>query len=223
MSKHKYNSKLDMGLHEYLYKGSYLVGDEGMPLLLDNAYIDLPKDFISIKDVLKGKFDLEDRKKYIHFFEYDKEFNDFLYDIEENISIIQQFAGIVGPDCTMLSGAAPLCNKVQVFYSRAVTYYLQTKGINVILLARWCDEKSLDYALDGIPNNAIICVSPYGCTKTREQRIIFKQGLQKLIQTKNPKHIYVYGQINKKIFCGIPSEKLTLIYSKLDKVHGRGC
>ena len=217
-----FNSKLDCNVHAYLYEGAKLVGKEGMPLLKNNKNVDIPNGFISIKKIIKGDYTQEDKKKFIHFFEYDQEFNQFLYDIRSNMSVIQQFAGVVGPDCTMLSGDAPIIKKLQVFYSRAVTFYLQKHGIPVLILARWCDIESLDYALDGIPENSVICVSTYGAIKYKFQRENFRHGLLQLIEKKKPVKIIVYGRFNKLIFQGLPKNLFINIPSDLDIAFNRG-
>lgn len=86
--------------------------------------------------------------------------------------------------------------------NRAVGYFLQKNGIPVIPNIRWSDESSFEYCFLGVPKNSIVSVSTHGCITSRDERKMFRIGLEAMISVLNPKTILVHGYMPDEIFGG---------------------
>ena len=93
--------------------------------------------------------------------------------------------------------------------SRAIGYYLQSKGMYVIPNIRWGDERTYTtvelpekIAFLGAPKHSILSVGTYGCVKTTESKRYFREGLVAMLDELEPEVVLVYGSMPKQIFHG---------------------
>ena len=86
------------------------------------------------------------------------------------------------------------------YRNRALAYWLQNNGIEVIPNVRFGDERTYSFCFDGIEENKTIAVGTHGCIKRKEDRIFFKVGLDRTVKRLSPKTIVVYGAAPDCIF-----------------------
>jgi len=55
------------------------------------------------------------------------------------------------------------------YRNRAVGYWLQSEGIKIVPNVRWGDERTYNFAFDGVPCGGTVAVSSHGCIKSREE------------------------------------------------------
>lgn len=95
----------------------------------------------------------------------------------------------------------PLCLQMaNTYMNRAIGVYFQNNGVKVIPNVRWGDERSYDFAFDGLEANGIYAVSTLGCIKRDEDKIRFIGGLREMVKRLNPKKILVHGTMPEYIF-----------------------
>ncbi len=187
---------LDDGFQAYLTKGAELVGNAGIPMMLDLKNTQIPRGLIPFNKINSSP----DKCKYVHFYMHDKSFASILTSTNRYIDKLKQFDGVITPDCSMLIGQAQCLQQTNTYFNRAVGYYLQTQGIPVIPNIRWSDEQSFEYCFLGVPKNSIVCISTHGCIKSSIQKKIFKIGLAEMIKQLSPSAILVHGFMPSSVF-----------------------
>ncbi len=186
----------DDGFQNYLTEDAVLVGEPGIPVLMDLGNTDVPKDMIPFS---KAK-NTPNKRQYVHFYEHDKEFSTVLTGTKKHLDLLKQFDGVITPDCTMMIGQAPCLQQANTYMNRAVGYYLQKNGIPVIPNVRWSDESSFNYCFLGIPHHSIVSISTHGCITSREERRMFKTGLSAMMFELQPHTVLVHGYMPDEIF-----------------------
>lgn len=186
----------DDGFQSYLTEGAILVGEPGIPVLMDLHNTQIPNDMIPFTKAKK----CTNKRQYVHFYEHDKEFSRVLTATDKYLDLFKQYDGVITPDCSLLIGQSKCLQQANTYMNRAVGYYLQKNGIPVIPNIRWSDESSFEYCFLGVPKNSIVSVSTHGCIKSQNQRIMFKKGLKAMINELSPKIVLVHGYMPEDIF-----------------------
>jgi len=84
--------------------------------------------------------------------------------------------------------------------NRAVGFYLQRQGIPVIPNIRWSDESSFEYCFLGVHPGSIVSVSTHGCIQDKKQKLMFKIGLEAMLEALSPSTVLVHGYMPEEIF-----------------------
>ena len=87
-----------------------------------------------------------------------------------------------------------------LYRNRALGYWLQSNGIEVIPNVRWSDERSLEFAFEGLPKRSTVAISTYGCIQKKYDRDNFKKGLEKMVVELKPETIVNYSRTPDDIF-----------------------
>ncbi len=186
----------DDGFQNYLTEDAVLVGEPGIPVLMDLGNADIPKDMIPFS---KAKT-TTNKRQYVHFYEHDKEFSTVLTGTKNYLDLLKQFDGVITPDCTMMIGQAPCLQQANTYMNRAVGYYLQKNGVRIIPNVRWSDESSFAYCFLGVPKHSIVSISTHGCITSKEERKMFKIGLRAMMHELEPHTVLVHGYMPDEIF-----------------------
>jgi hypothetical protein len=145
-------------------------------------------------------------EEYILFYEHDKTFGDVLKNPKKYLEEFKKFKGIITIDASLYRDMPLIAQIANVYRSRAIGYYYQKHGINVICNCRWSDERSYTncilpekFAFLGIPKNNVISVGSYGCIQGKENKKYFIEGFREMMKELNPKVVIIYGAIPKQI------------------------
>lgn len=186
----------DDGFQNYLTEDAVLVGNAGIPMMMNLGNVDVPKDMIPFSKAKRT----DNKRQYVHFYEHDKEFSAVLTGTKYYLDLLKQFDGVITPDCTMMIGQSPCLQQANTYMNRAVGYYFQKNGIPVIPNIRWSDESSFEYCFLGVPKNGIVSISTHGCITSKDQRQMFKTGLEAMLNVLEPKKVLVHGYMPDEIF-----------------------
>ena len=77
--------------------------------------------------------------------------------------------------------------------------YWQSKGITVIPTVGWSDEQSFDFCFDGVPREATVTISTFGCWRDKIARDLFMKGYERMLEVLNPQMVLVYGTEKHKL------------------------
>lgn len=187
---------LDDGFQAYLTENAELIGDPGIPNLLNLNNVQIPKALIPFNKINKEI----DKSKYVHFYIHDYQFSQILTSTNKYIDRLKQFDVVITPDCSMLIGQSKCLQQTSTYFNRAVGLYLQKQGIPIIPNIRWSDEKSFEYCFLGVPKHYILSISTHGCIRSKKQKEIFKLGLGEMIQRLEPSSIIVHGYMPSSVF-----------------------
>ena len=151
----------------------------------------VPFDKIRNKDISQS---------FIHFFLPDVKFKQLLNHPERYLKTFAAARGVVSPDFSLYRNA-PLCIQMRnCLYSRLVTRYYQRRGVAVIVVARWGDERSLSFCFDGIEKGAEVAIGTQGCIRSTESKRIFVVGLREMFKRVEPTRVHVYGDMPDEVF-----------------------
>lgn len=186
----------DDGFQAYLTEGATIVGEPGIPMLMKLDNVQIPKDLVPFSKVNICK----NRRQYVHFYLHDRAFSTVLTATTRYLDILKLFDGVISPDCTMMIGQSPCLQQANTYMNRAVGFYLQKSGIPVIPNIRWSDESSFAYCFLGVHPNSIVSVSTHGCIATKQQRTMFRIGMEAMLDVLRPSAVLVHGYMPSDIF-----------------------
>jgi hypothetical protein len=192
---------IDDGFQSYLTEGAEFIGDEGIPMMLDLRNTEIPNGLVSFAKCKKAN----DKRQYLHFYIHDYRFASVLTSTKRYLELFRSFDGVIAPDPTIMIGQSKCLQATNVYFSRAVGYYLQRNGIPVIPNARWGEESTYSFAFSGIPKHSIVAVGSNGCMAKDKSnasivREAFKKGLPAMLNAIEPEAVVVYGRMPEDIF-----------------------
>ena len=171
-------------------KGAKLVGKYDMPELKPCIYA-APHDPIMFHMAKSTK---EPQNRWFHFFEDDYQFERIWNRPDAYLPILKRFEGGISPDFSMYLDMPKAQQVWNCWRNRAMAYWMQENGLNVIPNACWGDEESLEWAFDGLPNNSVLALTTQGCMqKTDYRKQVLVNGIHELIRQKHPTKLVVYG------------------------------
>ena len=186
----------DDGFQAYLTEGATIVGDPGIPMLMKLDNVQVPKDILPF-----GKVNVcNNKRQYVHFYQHDKEFSRVLTATTRYLDVLKLYDGVITPDCTMMIGQSPCLQQANTYMNRAVGFYLQKNGIPVIPNVRWSDESSFAYCFLGVHPGSMVSVSTHGCIDTKEQKTMFRIGMEAMLEALKPPIVLVHGYMPDEIF-----------------------
>lgn len=189
-------NRFDDGFQSYLVEGVNFVGNPPMPEILNLQNNSVPKELIPFSQLKYNK----NKRGYIHFYIHDKVFQTFIANVKNYLHLLSEYDGVITPDCSIAIGQQSYLQMTNTYFNRAIGAYLQKYGIPVIPNVRWGDEKTYSFCFNGIPKHSIVAISTHGCIKTNAQKLIFRNGLAKMIEILAPTDVLVYGYMPNSIF-----------------------
>lgn len=207
---------LDDGFQQYLTEGATFVGAAGIPMLmaLDNAQV--PRDIIPFTKARSSA----NKRQYVHFYQHDKEFSVVLTATKRYLDLLKMYDGVITPDCTMMINQSPCLQQANTYMNRAVGFYLQKNGIPVIPNIRWSDESSFEYCFLGVHKGSMVSVSTHGCIKSKEQKRMFKTGLEAMLDDIQPEIVLVHGKMPDEVFSSFKNQVTFHRYaSEFERTH----
>ena len=207
---------LDDGFQQYLTEGATFVGAAGIPMLmaLDNAQV--PRDIIPFTKARSSA----NKRQYVHFYQHDKEFSVVLTATKRYLDLLKMYDGVITPDCTMMINQSPCLQQANTYMNRAVGFYLQKNGIPVIPNIRWSDESSFEYCFLGVHKGSMVSVSTHGCIKSKEQKRMFKIGLEAMLDAIQPEIVLVHGKMPDEVFSSFKNQVTFHRYaSEFERTH----
>lgn len=196
--------------------------DDGFnPELVGNAYFDglleIPKikaincSIIPDKMIPINKLSATDNySEIIVPYVYDNEFGDIVKSPQKYVDVFKKFPAIVSLDNSVYPNSPLSVQIANTYRNRALGYYFQSQGLNVIPNIRWGDERSYTtclfpecFAFLGAPKNSILCVGTYGACKTKEEKHHLRHGLIAMLDTLTPKTVLIYGAMPDEVFHGL--------------------
>lgn len=135
--------------------------------------------------------------KGVHFFIDDYQFERVWNNPDAYIEKLSRYACVMAPDFSPY-GNMPLATQLFNHYRKHwVAAYWQWKGITVIPTIRCStDERSLEWYLDGEPENSIVAFSSMWIREDRSE--IYEAGereFKTMIDTLHPSKVIVYGKL----------------------------
>ena len=80
-----------------------------------------------------------------------------------------------------------------IYRSRQIGSFYQSKGIKVIPTISWAEEETFCFCFEGIPEGSIVAVSTVGVKENPGALDIWRAGMDAMIERINPSLILCYG------------------------------
>lgn len=222
----------------FMFKDAEFVLGSDIPICNSTKDV-IPHELISYEDakhIYKTKFNTEPDffvDAFVHFYIDDQKFDGSRDGIWNNpykaLDIIRHFAGAITPDFSTNADFPDAIKRYNTFRMRAFGHWLISNNITVINNVRWGTVETWNYCFDGIPLNSIISIGTVASGLHKlENRPLFEEGLNLLIEKIKPSAIVVYGSSKYSFFdelkqsginiVSFPS-KTSLAFSKRKEVH----
>lgn len=135
----------------------------------------------------------------VHFFIDDYHFECLWQKIEKYVNMLREAKVVVGPDFSVYEDMPIAMQVYNIYRNRAVTAYLQSRGVKVIPVISWSDEDSFKWCFDSIEIGSFVAVSSNGVTKNKSALQAFLKGYRKMKEKIQPSKILFVGRVPKEL------------------------
>ena len=135
----------------------------------------------------------------ICFYCSDSGFQPILSNPQRYAEKMKQYQCVVGLDASPFDNMPLVVQKSQIYLNLGITYYYGLLGIKVIPNVRAGNDETLGM-LDAIPRETLIAIGTNGFTWRKENRDIFRNQLNIIVDELRPLGIIVYGRVYDFIF-----------------------
>ena len=178
-----------LNLEKAQYEG---IGKYDIPEILPVYELPEITEWIGFNYVLS---DEHPEGKAVHFFIDDYQFERVWNNPDKYIEKLKKYVCVASPDFSPY-GDMPLCLQIYNHYRKHwVARYFQENGITVIPTIRCStDKRSLNWYLDGEPEESIVIISSMWATTSEEMKQAFLKEFKKMKNKLNPTKVFVYGK-----------------------------
>lgn len=141
----------------------------------------------------------ERKNNNIHFYIDDYQFERVWNSPQKYVEFLKQFKTVIAPDFSLYTDLPKMTQLWNLFRSRALAYFWQKNGVNVIPNVTWSNKESFEFCFDGLPKNSTIALSSVGCTKNPTALLNFCEGYLKACEILEPTNIIFYGKIPESL------------------------
>ena len=129
----------------------------------------------------------------IHCFIDDYQIERLWNDPDKYVDILKEYQCFLTPDYSLYL-SMPMPMKIwNIYRSRMIGAYYQTKGIKVIPTISWAEKETFDFAFSGIQEGASVAISTIGVKENKNSNQIWVDGIKEMINRIKPKTILEYG------------------------------
>lgn len=193
MVNYKDNPRLDVFKSE-LVEGAFFSPNYEFPMLERSC--EKPIKAIPFDKIMKTK----DYAQWVHFYIHDYCFERIWNNPKQYLNLLKKFDGVITPDFSLYR-ELPLSMQIwNTYRNRALAYWLQSNGINIVPNVRWGDERTYAFVFEGFSQGGTYAVGTNGCIRDKQDRYYFKKGLEKMVEKLKPNTILNYQGTPKDIF-----------------------
>ena len=158
-----------------------------MPTIKNDNFI--PDDLIGFNYAKTSK----NKKCGIHFYVDDYQFERVWNYPEKYVEILWEYDCILSPDFSLYMDM-PMPMKIwNIYRSRQIGAYYQSRGIKVIPTISWAEKETFEFCFQGIPKESIVSVSTIGVKEKKDALAIWHDGMTEMIKRIKPSAIIIYG------------------------------
>ena len=158
-----------------------------MPIIKNDHFI--PSELVGFNYAKTNK----DKNVGIHFYVDDYQFERVWNYPEKYIDVLIEYDCILSPDFSLYMDM-PMPMKIwNIYRSRQIGAYYQSKGIKVIPTISWAEADTFEFCFQGIPKGSIVSVSTIGVKDDLNALFIWREGMREMIKQIKPSAILIYG------------------------------
>ena len=178
-------------LNTRLLDGLAVTPDLEMPIIRDDL-LDIPEEIARWDRKYK-----EHKGDTVHLYTEDYRFEVWWSrpELTTEKMIESGWAAVFSPDFSAFRDWNINNQRQNVFRSRLLGAYAQSRGIPVIPTIQWAGPKSYEFCFDGIPEGSMVSISTVGVHRDREARLLFLKGYEEMIDRIRPRAVLAYGKL----------------------------
>lgn len=158
-----------------------------MPIIRNNDFI--PSELIGFNYAKTN----ERKDVGIHFYVDDYQFERVWNDPEKYLDILMEYDCILSPDFSLYMDM-PMPMKIwNVYRSRQIGAYYQSKGLIVIPTISWAEKETFEFCFQGVPEGSVVSISTIGVKRDKDALKIWEDGVTAMIERIKPSAIIIYG------------------------------
>lgn len=158
-----------------------------MPIIKRCDYV--PEKLIGFNYAKSSK----DKRAGIHFFVDDYQFERVWNAPEKYFDVLLNYDCVLSPDFSLYMDM-PMPMKIwNVYRSRQIGVFYQSKGLNVIPTISWAEPETYSFCFQGVEQNSTVAVSTIGVKRDKDALKIWVDGMDAMIEQIKPSTILVYG------------------------------
>ena len=181
----------------YLIDGARRTGPDGYPIIEKWMVADKVPDEVYQWDC---RYEVKNPKKTgMSFYCKDEGFTPILNNPHNYVEKLSKYQCVIGMDASPYDNMPLVVQKSQIYTNLAITYYFGSQGLKVIPNVRAGNDETLGM-LDAIPRETLIAIGTNGFTWRKENRDIFRNQLNIIVDELRPLGIIVYGRVYDFIF-----------------------
>lgn len=189
-----YLDKYDI-FKSYLVRTATFAGEEEFPVIKSCNMI--PNRIVPFSEAMKKNWN--DYNCWVCFYELDFLFIRIWNNPKSYLKKLKRFNGVISCDFSLYANMPLVMQKYHIYMGRAIANWLIENGINVIPNVRLGDERSYQFAFDGLNKNEVIAIGTIGTTKDKIERELIVSSIIKTIDVLEPTDIIIYGSLPKEI------------------------
>jgi hypothetical protein len=180
--------------HSELEKGACFSENNQFPMLMPTFF--RPEQAIPFDKALNAK----EKQQWVHFYIDDYRFERIWNNPKRYLPILRRFDGVITPDFSLYEDMPRAMQIWNTYRNRALGFWLQKKGLNVIPSLNWSDEKSYSFCFEGIARGCNVAISSYGTLRNPRNKELYTNGLEAMLDILAPHAIIHYSAAPKKIW-----------------------
>lgn len=199
--------------------GSPVAGEWQVPVLNGFTSSSIPGELIAFDDRKRSS---DPRNSGIHFYRNDSKFASVLKNPLSWVNAFMDFGYVLTPDISLGDDMPCWMRQHITCLSRAVGVIWQQRGMNVIPSLRWRYNEDLPFVTAGIAVGGTIAVSNYGFRSELSERIIFRSGLEEILEILQPEKVLLYGSADPNLRALLDNKTDLFVYqSPIDLQRSR--
>jgi hypothetical protein len=176
------------------------VGPEGVPILKAEFGLEAPRELTRFD---RWKSHPRPEVTAIHFYAQDSQLRSIANDPLRFIWRLSQFHSVICPDFSLYREMYPHQRIAHTVLNRQVGAILQRHGLRVIPNIRWSSPDDFEFCFEGVSSGSVVAISTHGCSRSFEDTVMMRQGLNALIDRIEPRVILVHGSRVPRIFADL--------------------
>lgn len=129
----------------------------------------------------------------VHFFIDDYQFERVWKSPQLYVEMLRKYRFVCAPDFSLYLDM-PMAAKIwNVYRSRLITAYWQSKGLKVVPVLQWAEPETWKFCFDGVKPGGTLAVSTLGAARNKLTKQIWTAGMSEAIRKLHPATILLYG------------------------------
>jgi len=173
-------------------------GELGIPALKKVGKSALPGQLIRYRKRLRSEARQETAIKEmgVHFFAEDRDIEVVWSRPHKPLNSLSQFKSVLTPDFSLYRDWPRVMQMWNVYRSRWVGCFWQSKGFQVVPTISWSNSDSWRFAFEGVAKGSLVAVSAIGVSRhDMTQLQMFVDGFKEMVNQLDPCAVIVSGRL----------------------------